>query len=59
MTQDKTLVNMRAHHAYLCEKIENAIADHNLTKEGLAVLNEALAEYENTVRDILVKYRAD
>ena len=59
MTQDKTLVNVRAHHAYLCEKIENAIADHGLTKEGLAVLNEALGEYENKVRDILSTYRAD
>lgn len=59
MTQDKTLVNMRAHQAYLCEKIENAIADHGLTREGLTVLNEALAEYENKVRDILVKYRAE
>lgn len=53
MTQDKALVDMRAHDACLCEKIENAIADHGLTKEGLAVMNEALAEYEKKVRDIL------
>jgi len=40
-------------------KIENAIADHGLTREGLTVLNQALAEYENKVRDILFKYRAE
>lgn len=59
MTQDKALVDMRAHDACLCETIENAIADHGLTKEGLAVMNEALAEYEKKVRDILSMYRAE